>query len=317
MINDMHDALLKKYIVWTEQIWSECKDLCGDMYSNPCYLGVPDGWENATNRIMIVGEEGYGDWGFGKKSGWNEETVQSWQDEFETNHGKLTADERAKLEKMLWNTAPIAVFGDNAISEDGIEKLMRYNTWATKDYHLGEGRKSAFWIRFESIAKLENCAVVWNNIDKIYSRIYRKDSKYALPGDERARLHGVETKILKEEIEILKPNIVLFCGWNEISLKEELPDIAAEYNRRKDEPLELNILKMCVESKVHIAAKRYLCEIKRDGVTYIMSYHPKWGHFQKGYENSVFEMVKSAMKDAMKCSDVQTLDAQNITEQNA
>ncbi len=282
MKSDIHDALLKKYIVWTEQIGRECKDLCGDDYSNPCYIGVPDGWENATNRIMIVGEEAAGEWGFGKASGWETGSAARWK-------------QKASIYKII--TEPIMVFEDNAVNVKGIEKLMSYNVWAVKDYHLGEGRKSAFWRRFGSIAELENCAVVWNNIDKI---CLRKKSKCALSDGGRALLHSVDTKILKEEIDILKPNIVVFCGWHEISLKEELPDIAAEYDSRKDEPLEPDILKMCAKSKAHIATKRNLCEIKRDGVTYILSYHPTWGNFQKGYEGAMFEMVKSALKNSKK-----------------
>ncbi len=266
------------YKRWTGQIASECKDLCGDMYSNPCYLGVPDDWKSATNRIMIVGKEAAGEWGFGKASGWETGSAERWK-------------QNASIYKII--TEPIKVFESSAVNVKGIEKLMRYNTWATKDYHLEEGRKSAFWRRFGSIAKLENCAVVWNDIDKI---CLRKKSKCALSDRERALLHSVETKILKEEIEILKPNIVLFCGWHEISLKEELPNIAAEYNSRKDEPLAPDTLKACDKSKAHIGTKRYLCEIKRDGVTYILSYHPTWGNLQKGYEGAVFEMVKSALK---------------------
>ncbi len=274
----MHDALLKKYIVWTEQIASECKDLCGDMYSNPCYLGIPEDWEGATNRIMIVGEEAAGEWGFGKAFGWGTGSAARWK-------------QNASIYKIIID--PIEVFEDGAVNAEGIEKLMRYNAWAAKDYHLGKGRKSAFWRRFGQIAGLENCAVVWNNIDKI---CLRKTSKCALSDGQRALLHSVGTKILKEEIDILKPNVVLFCGWHEISLKEELPCIATEYNRRMDEPLEPDILKMCVDSKAHIATKRYLCEIKRDGGIYIMSYHPTWGNFQNGYEGAVFEMVKKALK---------------------
>ena len=65
-MNNMKEKLQRLYEEWVKQVDRKFQ---GPDYSNPHYVGIPDGWETATQRIMIVGEEGYGKWGLGKAYG--------------------------------------------------------------------------------------------------------------------------------------------------------------------------------------------------------------------------------------------------------
>ena len=62
--------LLDLYKTWVEEVDNKLK---GDGYSNPYYVSIPDNWFDSNNRIMIVGEEGFGEWGAGKQYGWHED----------------------------------------------------------------------------------------------------------------------------------------------------------------------------------------------------------------------------------------------------
>ena len=66
------------YEKWLNELKSSHPYLLeNDRYSNPYYLYIPKEWQAAENRIMIVGEEGYGEWGCGKQSGWTKD-AHAW-----------------------------------------------------------------------------------------------------------------------------------------------------------------------------------------------------------------------------------------------
>ena len=67
------------YRKWCVEIGQTCPQLLGDGYSNPYFLAVPDNWRSATQRIMIVGEEGHGKWGAGKSDGWRFDDIDRIQ----------------------------------------------------------------------------------------------------------------------------------------------------------------------------------------------------------------------------------------------
>ena len=69
MDNGTKLALNKIYEEWSNELKINCSALLDSCYSNPLYIGIPQEWELAKQRIMIVGEEGYGSWGYGKAYG--------------------------------------------------------------------------------------------------------------------------------------------------------------------------------------------------------------------------------------------------------
>ena len=195
-INQIREDLLVMYKEWA----NEFKEIDNgrfltEQYSNPYYISIPDNWFDNNVRIMIVGEEGFGEWG-----------ADSWAfDDFE----KIINYNRIKTLKQ----------GDET-------KLMQ------EELNLCSETKSAFWFWFKRIYNLcDNLrsSFVWNNFDKIHRL---KNEKCQLTYRQRERLHSTKTKILREEIKLLEPTIILFFGWrSSLALKEELGDEFAEvYN---------------------------------------------------------------------------------------
>ena len=69
-INQIREDLLVMYKEWA----NEFKEIDNgrfltEQYSNPYYISIPDNWFDNNVRIMIVGEEGFGEWGAGKQYG--------------------------------------------------------------------------------------------------------------------------------------------------------------------------------------------------------------------------------------------------------
>lgn len=110
----MKNALRKLYEDWSDELIRNCPELLGEAYSNPYYIAIPYGWEEAQQRIMIVGEEGHGEWGCGKAYGWKK--------------------------------------SDPAWTINDIEKIHYYNDWALSEYT--KGKMSPFWRRFKKIKEL-------------------------------------------------------------------------------------------------------------------------------------------------------------------
>ena len=158
-----------------------------------------------------------------------------------------------------------------------IEKIQYYNTWAVETY--SKQNKSPFWRRFKKVMDL-GYPCIWNNLDKIHSLVKRQGLKHQLNQSEEQLLHSTPTKILQKEIEITNPTIVVFFGWYYDSLHEELPEICSMlYPKGKsDDSL----------------WKRTVYTIKKDGITYIFTYHPNWGYRTKGYEKQVMDEIETA-----------------------
>ncbi|GEM_PF-1336027 len=66
---EANKSLVESYQLWYEEI-KDKTELLEDGYSNPYYIDIPSNWfETELPRILIVGEEGYGDYGVGKSDG--------------------------------------------------------------------------------------------------------------------------------------------------------------------------------------------------------------------------------------------------------
>lgn len=67
MREETNKKLIKVYTQWLTELFEKAPDLLGNVYSNPYYTSIPENWfESAGPRIMVVGEEGFGEWANGK-----------------------------------------------------------------------------------------------------------------------------------------------------------------------------------------------------------------------------------------------------------
>ena len=194
-----NSKLLDLYLQWSQKIDNS---LFGDKFSNPYYISVPRDWWKKKNRIMIVGEEGAGQWGAGKAY-------------------LLKGDEK-------WNPQ----------TETGINIIMEYNdqTVERKDC-----RRGMFWSRIRQICNLnKDISIVWNNIDKIH-RLGNKGRECKLTDKQRKLLHQEsilekEIEILKPTIIVF-----LGWHWTSLQKElPELYDYAKQkYADNKNEPFVL------------------------------------------------------------------------------
>ena len=143
---------------------------------------------------------------------------------------------------------------------------------------------SAFWNRVRKIKALRGqneISLAWTNLDKIH----RLGSKCALNGEQRLALHRTPTAILREEIKLLKPTVVIFFGWYGVSLEKELPSVF-----KKLYPNGLGDNSQWRKEKMKV--------ISEDEICYIFTYHPNWGQRQKGYEEKILSAVNDAFTKA-------------------
>jgi hypothetical protein len=185
--------LLNLYKEWVKEFVNiEQGKFLDKKYSNPYYISIPDDWFEGNVRIMVVGEEGYGEWGCGKQYGWTTDD-QSWAfNDFKS----IINYNRIKILKQV---------DEIKLKAEEIDLCKKTN--------------SKFWERFDKLYKIAPC--VWNNFDKIHKC---SNSNCQLNAYERKQLH--KNGILAKEIEILDPHFVVFFGWRSGSaLKMELRDV--------------------------------------------------------------------------------------------
>lgn len=174
---------------WAKELYSQNEYFSGNKFSNPYYACIPKGWYESPVRILVVGEEGHGDWGCGKKDGYKPydvDFIQKWNWQY-----------------LSSNTRP--------------KETMVHELYKCKENE--KVNKSAFWKRIRILSDYGICA--WTNIDKIHIL----GNKCALLKRDRINLHSTKRRILHDEIDVLKPTHVIFFGWYGISLEHELPEV--------------------------------------------------------------------------------------------
>ena len=249
LVNARND-LLKMYEKWAKEL-KEIKDInfTSEDFSMPYYSFVPDNWfDTGKIRIMIIGEEGRGNWS------------KEWR-------------------------------------SYGINEIIG---WAKKHIqerldHTNETlQKSEFWDRIESINNIDSRIVfVWSNLDKIH---HNGTKGCALGQGERKLLHGTETKILAEEIRILKPTIVVFCGW------KEGRKLIFESEFENDKELSGLYDKFFKKDKYDYKDYKEdgminLYKVTLNATDYFFTYHPNYKNRKykpDGYENFLIEKIKES-----------------------
>ena len=261
-LDKARNALLEMYKIWAAQLDDS---LLTDDYSNPYYVSIPDDWFKSDNRIMIVGEEGAGEWGAGKTYGWKKDE-KSWG---VSDFDKIIEYNRIKMLKMI---------KEDELKED--------------EKSLCENKGGNFWKRFKKIYDF-GYPCIWNNLDKIH----RIKNGCVLSSDERQKLHSTHIKILAEEIRILNPTIVVFCGWNnrKDAFRLEFPEndgVYEKFFKKNNGKYECEQYKN--EDKLYD-----IYYMKKDSITYILTKHPGWrGKCKpKNYEDTVLKIIYKYSKE--------------------
>lgn len=255
-----------EYKKWLTLLQNSYPYLLEDKYSNPTYIYVPQNWKTAKNKIMIVGKEGYGEWGYGKKYGWVEKSNAWNPDDF--------ADIQLYNRDLLFSQT---VYYHNDYMD---EKYTDFNTWFTNLYKQRDPFHYAFWKRFLRIYQLspQNTSITWTNSDKIFALKNSKNGS-ALSVRDRKNLHSLNYSILAEEIKITQPTVVVFFGvyWNIINI--DLNNIY-KLTCNKEQSAKWKAEKICVAE-----------DEKR---IYVFSQHPAFK--TKLYEDKVIDIIKDYVK---------------------
>lgn len=130
-VSESDKALVAVYSCWLEELKQLAPELLdsNSNFSNPYYISTPAQWYSKDKpRILIVGEEGAGEWGCGKQNN------SLSPDDFEA----IQEYNRSYLAKQL-----------GQIPMQGEKK-----------------NNSGFWRRVRAVSKYGVCA--WSNIDKIH-----------------------------------------------------------------------------------------------------------------------------------------------------
>ena len=183
--------------------------------------------------------------------------------------------------------AKIMIVGEEGYGKSGCGRLVGWTMHEIREWTLSylnvqlsgnkehtDYNRSPFWNRIRRI-KSKNTSFVWNNIDKIYNRI-PTGRNHALSISDRKRLHSTRTKVLREEIEIIFPDIVVFFGWHNHSLEAELPEL---YNR--------------LYGNGRQAVEKGVYTIECDERIYIFTWHPFYQPLK--YEDEVVAEIKRAI----------------------
>ena len=281
--------LTQVYEKWLNELRSAHSYLLEDKkYSNPYYLYVPNEWATAKNKIMIIGEEGYGNWGCGKKCGWIKNTPAWTPDSF--NDIRLYHRDLILSQTKYRDLLSKREDGSDLVNTD---EYIEFAKWFNSLYKR-KPFNSDFWRRIYAIYSVDknNGAIIWNNLDKVFS-LRGDNDRCALKHTDRVNLHSVKTKLLEEEIKITQPTIVIFNGWYGTSIKAELKHIYDKFY--EDAPLE-----EWKENKV--------CAVTDDTyggtVKYICAYHPafrpntlngKFGNNKTEYEKFLIQKIEGLL----------------------
>ena len=76
----VNNELTKLYSSWYKEVLAIEPELFGRNYSNPWYMAVPPKWFKSNDRILIVGEEGFGWDGNGKEDGIKPDEIRRLQE---------------------------------------------------------------------------------------------------------------------------------------------------------------------------------------------------------------------------------------------
>lgn len=146
-------------------------------------------------------------------------------------------------------------------SQEWVIKLL-YDQINPPKYGFKKNRRP-FWKRFRRIAeRFQNASFCYANIDSINSV---KTKNKALKIVDRKKLHSTKIRILQEVINIIKPTLVIFFGWHNVSLKHEFEDLYNKIYPYKEG-----------DTSNFINEEKAIVDYDKDGIKYIFTYHPSY-----------------------------------------
>ena len=173
-----------------------------------------------------------------------------------TNRIMIVGEEAAWRETSEWGD-DIESEVDN--SQDWVIQFL-HDQINPQKYGFKKNRRS-FWKRFRKIAcRLQDASFCYSNIDSINSL---KTKNKALKTADREKLHSTEIRILRKVVKIIKPSLVIFFGWHNISLKHEFDSLF-----KKVYP------KSAGDTSHFINEKKVIGCYEEEGAKYIFTYHP-------------------------------------------
>lgn len=161
-----------------------------------------------------------------------------------------------------------------------MSRIMQWSKEHQKQQLTGK-TNSAFWNRVKRIENIaENMVCAWTNLDKIHRN---GNANCALTSTERVKLHSTQIKILREEIQILQPNVVVFCGYHarRKAIEIELPSVAEKFYGEEG-----------VGYTKPFDEKIY--QVIDDGIPYVFAQHPN--RKSNDYEQQVILAIKKAIE---------------------
>ena len=249
---------------WYEYIISQYPELTDyKKYSSPFCFGLSEKEFSTTKEktIMIVGEE----------------AASYWFDKHENEYDIIQEFVLTYFEKQIFK-------------EENREKYKKYYDAFPKNLR---GNGSRFWCLFRELAKTYN--VCWNNLDKIHGVYLNKENKretYALNNSGQNlqfQVNANEKSLLLEEIEIVKPDVLIFLGGNyydsisnalNITIPNYKKPIIIDYENIESE-----------ENRLAVDITSYCNNISQK---VIWINHP---NARKSRKNSVFNAIISAIRD--------------------
>lgn len=164
----------------------------------------------------------------------------------------------------------------------GIDEITN---WAKEHQQeqLENTTKSTFWKRVKRICDIDKEKIIcaWTNLDKIHRN---GTINCSLNNTERKLLHSTEIKILAEEIRILNPNIVLFCGYykRRTAIESELTNVAKKFYGK--------------EGKDYISLfDEKIYQVVDSNIVYLFAQHPTGR--TSSYEDKICVAIKNVIAE--------------------
>ena len=171
-----------------------------------------------------------------------------------------------------WEEKPnkILIVGEEGAWKKSVnyqDEITACQDWVIKElYEQLYGKKDnkgSFWKRARKIAEtFKNASFGYANIDAINSL---ESSNGALVYKDRKELHLTNTKLLNEVVKIIKPTLVIFFGWHNVSLKHEFEGLYDKIYPEKHG-----------NTRHFRNEKRAIGNYFENGVNYLFTYHPSY-----------------------------------------
>ena len=161
-----------------------------DRFSAPLLLSASEAWENASQRVLLIGQETFG---------WN----------------YCEADKIGERDVAYPRLRSIENMADFIDSEDAVTAMMlAYRRFSFTEHH-SISRRSPFWRFYRDIRRVVGddpsgflTSVLWTNLCR---QDYDCGAFHNAPDELRQHIRSMNKDVLREEISVLRPTDIIFC----------------------------------------------------------------------------------------------------------